>query len=188
MARAAAQRAREAATEGGDTAMQQQQLAVAEAPAGALVLEEADDILLIDQLATLGINAGDIKKAKEAGYCTVKSLLMVPKKELWAIKGLSEAKVDKVLDAARKLCEIGFMTGNQFLEARKRVLKITTGVQAIDQILRGGFETACLTEIFGEHKTGKTQLCHQVGAPRPPRPRPGPPAVLPPPGLGPAQG
>ena len=93
------------------------------------MLEEADDILLIDQLATLGINAGDIKKAKEAGYCTVKSLLMVPKKELWAIKGLSEAKVDKVLDAARKLCEIGFMTGNQFLEARKRVLKITTGVQ-----------------------------------------------------------
>ena len=123
---------------------------------------DIDGIELIDKLATLGISAADVKKAKDAGYHTVRSLLMSPKKHLWNIKGLSEAKVEKMLEAARKLSgEVGFITGGQLLERKRSVLKITTGSQAIDALV-GGIETQCVTEVYGEFKTGKTQLCSTV--------------------------
>lgn len=47
-----------------------------------------------------GINAGDIKKLEEAGYHTVEAVAFTPKKVLITVKGLSEAKVDKILEAA----------------------------------------------------------------------------------------
>jgi meiotic recombination protein DMC1 len=57
----------------------------------------------VSKLQDLGINAGDIKKLKDAGCYTVESLIMRTKKSLCNIKGLSEAKVDKILDAANKI-------------------------------------------------------------------------------------
>ena len=44
-----------------------------------------------------GISAGDIKKLEEAGFHTVESVAYAPKKSLIAIKGISEAKADKVM-------------------------------------------------------------------------------------------
>ncbi len=44
-----------------------------------------------------GINAGDLKKLQEAGYHTVESVAYVPKKTLITIKGISEAKADKII-------------------------------------------------------------------------------------------
>ncbi|KAJ0963337.1 hypothetical protein J5N97_028459 [Dioscorea zingiberensis] len=43
-----------------------------------------------------GINARDIKKLQDAGIYTVNGLMMHTKKNLTGIKGLSEAKVDKI--------------------------------------------------------------------------------------------
>lgn len=44
-----------------------------------------------------GIGAADIKKLEEAGYFTVEAVAYAPKKNLLAIKGISEAKADKIL-------------------------------------------------------------------------------------------
>jgi hypothetical protein len=49
-----------------------------------------------------GINAGDINKLKEAGYTTVESLLYTTKKNLVLVKGMSENKLDKILEAGNK--------------------------------------------------------------------------------------
>ena len=43
-----------------------------------------------------GISATDVKKLEEAGYYTVESIAFAPKKSLLAIKGISEAKADKI--------------------------------------------------------------------------------------------
>lgn len=59
-----------------------------------------------------GINAADIAKLKAAGLCTVSSIVMATKKELTNIKGINEGKIDKILEAAKKLENHGFMTGN----------------------------------------------------------------------------
>ena len=47
-------------------------------------------------------------------------------------------------------------------EKRKAVIKMTTGSTAFDKILGGGIETGSITELFGEFRTGKTQLSHTL--------------------------
>lgn len=47
-------------------------------------------------------------------------------------------------------------------QSRKDLITLTTGSNAVDELLKGGFETGSITEIFGEFRTGKTQLCHQL--------------------------
>lgn len=48
-------------------------------------------------LQELGTSAADIKKLKEGGINTVEALARATKRELCAIKGISEAKVTKLL-------------------------------------------------------------------------------------------
>lgn len=45
----------------------------------------------------------DIKKMKSVGICTVKGIQMTTRKALSNIKGLSEAKVEKIKEAAGKM-------------------------------------------------------------------------------------
>jgi DNA repair protein RAD51 len=61
---------------------------------------ELDGPTPIKALEEKGINAGDIKKLEEAGYHTVEAVAFTPKKMLINVKGLSEAKVDKIIEAA----------------------------------------------------------------------------------------
>lgn len=50
-----------------------------------------------------GIASVDVKKLKDAGLCTVESVAYSPRKELLQIKGISEAKVDKIIEAGISL-------------------------------------------------------------------------------------
>lgn len=43
------------------------------------------------------ISAADVKKLKENGFHTIEALLYVPKKSVISIKGISEAKAEKLL-------------------------------------------------------------------------------------------
>ena len=55
---------------------------------------DSDDCFhLVDELSVHGAAAGDIAKLKAAGCFTVEALAMRTRKDLYAIKGLSEAKV-----------------------------------------------------------------------------------------------
>ncbi|KAL0212695.1 hypothetical protein RCL1_006321 [Eukaryota sp. TZLM3-RCL] len=87
---------------------------------------------------------------------------MHTKKDLCAVRGLSEAKVDKLLEAAGKLCFMGFATGREVALKRANVIKITTGCADFDTLLGGGVETMSITEVFGEYRTGKTQIAHTL--------------------------
>ena len=123
---------------------------------------EEDGPTPIGALASKGIAAGDIKKLDEAGYKTVEAVAFTPKKTLINVKGLSEAKVDKIIDAANSLVSMGFTTALNFFEKRKSTVFISTGSSAVDQLLQGGIETGSITELYGEYRTGKTQLCHTL--------------------------
>lgn len=61
---------------------------------------ELDGPTPIKALEEKGINAGDIKKLEEAGYHTIEAVAFTPKKALVQTKGLSENKVDKIIEAA----------------------------------------------------------------------------------------
>ncbi|XP_026760612.1 DNA repair protein RAD51 homolog A [Galleria mellonella] len=117
---------------------------------------------LITKLEGNGITSGDIKKLEEAGYHTVESVAYAPKKWLITIKGISEAKADKILAEASKLVPMGFTTATEFHQKRAEIIQLTTGSKELDRLLGGGIETGSITEIFGEFRTGKTQLCHTL--------------------------
>ena len=118
----------------------------------------------IELLQNHGINVADIKKLKTAGICTVKGIQMVTKKKLCNIKGLSEAKVDKMKEAVLKICgtNAGFCTALQQSLNRRNVFRLTTGSMELNKLLGGGLESMAITEVFGEFRTGKTQLAHTL--------------------------
>ncbi|ELP88329.1 DNA repair protein rad51, putative [Entamoeba invadens IP1] len=109
-----------------------------------------------------GITEGDVKKLEDAGFYTVQSVAFTPKKQLITIKGISENKADKLLLEATKLVPMGFVNASDINTIRKETLRITSGSRELDKLLHGGFETGSITELFGEFRTGKTQLCHQL--------------------------
>ena len=87
---------------------------------------------------------------------------MATKKELLNVKGISDAKIEKLQEAASKVEQIGFLTGTDILTKRQNLLRITTGSKKLDDMLAGGIESMAITEVFGEFRTGKTQLCHTL--------------------------
>jgi meiotic recombination protein DMC1 len=45
---------------------------------------------------------------------------------------------------------------------RTKIRRVTTGSKNLDTLLQGGIESMAITEVFGEFRTGKTQLCHTL--------------------------
>ena len=70
----------------------------------------------------------------------------------------------QIREAARKLDCRGnqFKSGLEVKEKRRSVIQVTTGSNELNKILGGGIETASITELFGEFRTGKTQLAHTL--------------------------
>ncbi|KAL7674479.1 hypothetical protein ACOME3_000758 [Neoechinorhynchus agilis] len=109
-----------------------------------------------------GISSADVRKLEDAGFHTIESVAFTPKKCLIQIKGISEVKADKILSEAQKLIPMGFTTASEIHKKRADMIQLTTGCKDLDKLLGGGIETGSLTEIFGEFRTGKTQLCHML--------------------------
>ncbi|XP_043227565.1 DNA repair protein RAD51 homolog 1 [Amphibalanus amphitrite] len=139
-------------------------MAMVQAEQTVAAVEEEDDFgpMLLNKLESHGISASDVKKLAEAGFHTVESVAFAPKKQLLGIKGISEAKADKILLEASKLVPMGFTTATEFHQKRSEIIQLTTGSKELDKLLGGGIETGSITELFGEFRTGKTQLCHML--------------------------
>lgn len=60
---------------------------------------------------------------------------------------------------ASKMIPLGFTSATVFHLKRSEIIQLTTGSKELDRLLGGGIETGSITEIFGEFRTGKTQLC-----------------------------
>ena len=116
----------------------------------------------VQTLTTKGVSAGDIKKLIEGGVHTVECLAHMSKKELCAIKGISENKVEKLQQVAWQIIPMGFTTATVIAENQAEKIMIHTGCKEVDAILEGGLEAGSITEIYGEYRCGKTQFCHTL--------------------------
>ncbi|KAH9497927.1 recombinase rad51, variant 4 [Dermatophagoides farinae] len=116
----------------------------------------------IQKLEGCGIQAQDIKKLQENGYHTIEAIAYTPRKALEKIKGISEQKAEKILSAAIKMVPMGFSTATEYHMKRSELVMITTGSKELDALLKGGIETGSITELFGEFRTGKSQICHML--------------------------
>lgn len=116
----------------------------------------------ISELESHGIGRPDINKLMESGLCTIEAVAHSTLRKLMEIKGISEQKAQKLKDIAYKVVPMGFATATQHLQQRQDLIYLTTGSKELDKLLAGGIETGSLTELFGEFRTGKTQLCHTL--------------------------
>jgi DNA repair protein RAD51 len=85
--------------------------------------------------------------------------------------------------AAQKIVPLGFQSATEVHARREELVHITTGSKQLDALLGGmsifwelfftstfpqllqrlgGIETGAITEMFGEFRTGKSQLCHTL--------------------------
>ena len=118
--------------------------------------------MLVQKLEEHGISATDVKKLVEEGYYTVEAVAYTTKKQLINVKGISEAKAEKILAEAIKLIPMSFTTATEIFQRRSEMVYLTTGSKELDRLLAGGVETGSITELFGEFRTGKTQICHTL--------------------------
>lgn len=116
----------------------------------------------LELLVEHGVAPNDIQKLNDAGFHTMESVAHATVRKLSEVRGLSEAKVNKLKDIVKQLVPMEFKTAADALEDRKSLVTLTTGSTELDKLLEGGIETGSLTEVFGEFRTGKTQLCHTL--------------------------
>ncbi len=109
-----------------------------------------------------GVGPASAEKLALAGFDTVMSIAVATPGELCEAAGVSESVARKIIQAARSGLSMGFQSGNDFVEKRKKVVKIKTGSSNFDQLLDGGFETGAITECFGQYGSGKTQVAHAL--------------------------
>ncbi|PPQ67193.1 hypothetical protein CVT25_005794 [Psilocybe cyanescens] len=140
-------------------------LSVVQSRAPSPNLPEEDEFQFfdtVDELQQHGINVQDILKLKSAAINTVSGVNMTTRRQMLKIKGMSEAKVEKIKEAAHKILGSSFSTGVEVQEKRKRVNLISTGSKSVDSILGGGLMSQSISEVYGEFRTGKTQLAHTM--------------------------
>ena len=105
----------------------------------------------------------DLNRLVEAGYATVEAVAFTPLKKLAEeVSGFGDIKSKNAKAAAMKLVPMGFQTASEVLLQRQQMIRLSTGCTALDALLEGGIETGSITEVFGEFRTGKSQLCHSL--------------------------
>ncbi len=109
-----------------------------------------------------GVGPTTAKKLEDAGFSTLEALAVASIGELVSAGELGEKTASKIIEATRGGLDLSFETADLIYERRKQILRISTGSTALDQLLGGGIETNGITEFFGEYRTGKTQIAHNL--------------------------
>ena len=124
----------------------------------------ASDIDEIDQavLELPGVGPATARRLVEAGFVTLETIALASLGELSAVADIGEKTASRIVEAARNKLSFDYIWGIEFDEKRKSLDKIETGSKALDEALGGGIETTAITEFYGEFRTGKTQLAHQL--------------------------
>lgn len=110
-----------------------------------------------------GVGPATAEKLKEAGYDDLMALAVESPKTLAEVCDIGESTAVKIIAAAKRAADVGgFETGEEIMERRQSINKLTSGSKAFDELMGGGFETQSIVEFFGEFGSGKTQICFQL--------------------------
>jgi DNA repair protein RadA len=109
-----------------------------------------------------GVGEATLKKLKEAGIISIRTLAVYPLTKLVDDAGIGEKTALKIIKVAQDIEKMGFKSADIIWEKRRHLNHLTTSSQNFDDLLAGGIEPGSVTEVFGEYRTGKTQLAHQL--------------------------
>ena len=109
-----------------------------------------------------GVGEATLNKLIKAGFNSLESIAYTPPSIIKEESGLGDKTAEKLIKASMAQLGIGFKSADAIWEHRKNIARITTGSQELDDSLGGGVETGSVIEFFGEFRTGKTQIMHQL--------------------------
>ena len=109
-----------------------------------------------------GVGDATLDKLIKAGFNSLEAIAYTPPSQVQDGTGIGEKTTAKLIKASMKQLGIGFKSAEDVWEVRKNIARITTGSDELDDILGGGIETGSLIEFYGEFRTGKTQIAHQL--------------------------
>jgi DNA repair protein RadA len=110
-----------------------------------------------------GVGPAISEKLREAGYTDLMAIAVAAPKDLAETCEIGEKKAMDIIEGAKLCADIGgFETGDNILERRRAVTKLTTGSKAFDELMNGGLESQSIVEFFGEFGSCKTQVCFQL--------------------------
>jgi DNA repair protein RadA len=109
-----------------------------------------------------GVGEATLNKLIKAGFSSLESIAITPSSIIQEDSGLGEKSTAKLIKASMERLGIGFKSGEEIWEKRKNIARITTNNKELDDLLGGGIETGSITEFYGEFRTGKTQIMHQL--------------------------
>jgi DNA repair protein RadA len=130
-------------------------------------LEEMNSITSVDDCIKAvkslpGVGEATLNKLIKSGFSSLEAIAYTPPSIISDESGIGEKTTAKLIKASMDRLGIGFKSGEEIWEVRKNIARITTGNKELDDLLGGGVETGSLVEFFGEFRTGKTQIAHQL--------------------------
>ena len=106
-----------------------------------------------------GVGPAVSAKLEAAGIYDLMSIAVITPSDLAEVAGVSPAVARKIIQASRKMLELGFVDGTEYAKKRESINYITTGSKNFDGLLGGrGIESRSITEAFGAYGSGKTQV------------------------------
>jgi DNA repair protein RadA len=109
-----------------------------------------------------GVGSKTAEKLQDAGYDGLMSIATMSASDLSEVADLGAKTANKIIQAARDELDLGFETGTDKMETREDMSKITLTSTKFDDLLDGGIETQCITELYGEFGSAKTQCALQL--------------------------
>ena len=109
-----------------------------------------------------GVGDTTVKKLRDAGIISIRTLAIYPVTKLMEDAGIGEKTAQKIIKSAQDIENMGFKSADVIWEKRKHMNRLSTNSSTLDEILAGGIEPGSVTEFYGEYKTGKTQIAHQL--------------------------
>ncbi|MDY6789222.1 MAG: DNA repair and recombination protein RadA [Candidatus Nanohaloarchaea archaeon] len=118
---------------------------------------------MTEQLQDLpGVGSKTAEKLEEAGYDSLMSIATMSAADLSEVADLGSKTANKIINASRKELDLGFQKGSDKMAERENMSKVTLGSENFDELLDGGIETQCITELYGEFGSAKTQCALQL--------------------------
>jgi len=130
-----------------------------------LIIEDNDDAIEDSVKAVKklpGVGEATLNKLIKAGFSSLESIAYTPPRIIKDESGLGDKTIEKLIKASMEQLGLGFKSAEAIWEHRKNIARVTTGSQELDDVLHGGVETGSVIEFFGEFRTGKTQIMHQL--------------------------
>ncbi len=127
--------------------------------ANAEVVAKGEDYSIRD---IPGVGEKTAEKLEEAGFSDLMSIAVTPATDLIEAADLTDAGARKIINAARKMLEMNFISAEEMKEKRQGVGQITTSSENFNKLLGGGVETQAITECYGKYGSGKSQMGFQL--------------------------